>query len=116
MPRRLLIVALPVFILFAQSAAATRPRPDAIPPNQVYTDLAPNALRVFNDYASPSRAFASSRAVVHYVSGGPDAPPLNDDDADGVPDYVERVGEAADTAIAYYERRGFAAIAPDTGG
>ena len=47
---------------------------------------------------------------------GVDAPPLNDDDADGVPDYVERVGDAADTAIAYYERRGFARILPDAAG
>src|SRR3954452_16578164 len=116
MPRRLLIVALPVFILFAQSAAATRPRPDAIPPNQVYTDIAPNALRVFNDYATPSRAYSSARATVHWVTDGPDAPALNDDDGTGVPDYVERVAAAADTAIGYYERRGFASVAPDAGG
>src|SRR3954464_15359737 len=107
MKRRLLIVALLAFMLSAHSAAATRPRPDAIPPNQVYTDIAPNALRVFNDYATPARAYASVRVVVHYVTRGPDAPPLNDDDGDGVPDYVQRVGEAADGALAYYDRRGF---------
>jgi hypothetical protein len=53
---------------------------------------------------------------VHYVVLGIDAPPLNDDDGDGVPDYVERVGEAADVAIGYFERRGFRAVRPDTGG
>jgi hypothetical protein len=41
---------------------------------------------------------------------------LNDDDADGVPDYVERVADGADTAIAYFERRGFHAILSDSGG
>jgi hypothetical protein len=116
MKRRLLIVALLAFMLSAHSAGATRPRPDAIPPGQVYTDIAPNALRVFNDYATPSRVYSSARAAVHYVTDGPDAPALNDDDGDGVPDYVERVAAAADTAIGYYERRGFASITPDTGG
>ena len=38
---------------------------------------------------------------------GIDAPPLNDDDANGVPDYVQRIGDAADFALDYYERRGF---------
>jgi hypothetical protein len=33
-----------------------------------------------------------------------------------VPDYVERVGDAADAAIDYFEARGFAAILPDEGG
>ena len=53
---------------------------------------------------------------MHYVVLGIDAPPLNDDDADGVPDYVERVGEAADRALAYYERRGFRAPLADEAG
>jgi len=114
--RRLVIVGLLSSMLVAQPTAATRPRPDAIPPDQVYTDLAPNALRVFNDYATPSRVYSSKRAAVHYVTVGPDAPPLNDDDGDRVPDYVERVADAADTAIGYYERRRFASIAADAGG
>ncbi|HEX6699804.1 MAG TPA: hypothetical protein VF101_03660, partial [Gaiellaceae bacterium] len=80
------------------------------------TSIAPNDLQVYNDYASPERTYGSRRAVVHYVALGIDAPPLNDDDADGVPDYVERVGEAADRAVAYYERRGFRPLRPDEAG
>lgn len=100
----------------APATAAKRPRPTAVPPAQVVSAVVPNAFQVFNDYATPARSYASRRAVVHYVVLGVDAPPLNDDDADGVPDYVERVGDAADTSIAYYERRGFAPISADTGG
>jgi hypothetical protein len=40
---------------------------------------------------------------------GIDTPPLNDDDADGIPDYVERVGEAADRSLTYYEHCRYAA-------
>src|SRR4051812_9466469 len=100
----------------APALAAKRPRPTDVQPTPVVSQLAPNAIQVFNDYATPPRFYASQRAVVHYVVAGIDAPPLNDDDADGVPDYVERVADAADTAIPYYERRGFARIAADTGG
>jgi hypothetical protein len=97
--------------------ASLRPRPtDAPIGGQVAADQAPNALQVFDDYTTPVRTFSSARAVVHYVLLGADAPPLNDDDADGVPDYVERVGAAADRAVTYFERRRFARIAPDTGG
>jgi hypothetical protein len=78
--------------------------------------MAPNALQLYNDYASPERTYSSERVVVHYVVLGIDAPPLNDDDADGVPDYVERVGAAADRALAYYQRRGFRVPAADEGG
>ena len=98
------------------ATAAKRPRPTDVPPAQVATDVSPNAIHVFNDYATPPRFHASQRAVVHYVVVGIDAPPLNDDDGDDVPDYVERVAEAADTAIAYYDRRGFARIPADTAG
>lgn len=101
-------------VLAPAATAAQRPRPDAAPaPSE---SAAPNAIQVFNDYVTPARTYASERAVVHYVTLGVSAPPLNDDDADGVPDYVERVGAAADTAIAYYERRGFARILTDAGG
>ncbi len=97
-------------------AHAGRPRPDEVAPAQVVTAVAPDELSVYNDYATPSRTYSSRRAVVHYVVFGIDAPPVNDDDGDGVPDYVERVGDAADTAIAYYERHGFVPIRPDQGG
>jgi len=98
------------------AAAAKRPRPTDVLPAQVVSEVAPNAIHVFNDYATPARFYASQRAVVHYVVLGIDAPPLNDDNGDTVPDYVERVAEAADTAIAYYERRGFARILADQAG
>ena len=109
-------VALVAAAVFVGDAAAQRPRPTDVPPGSVTTLVAPNDFQVYNDYASPARTFASRRAVVHYVVVGIDAPPLNDDDRDDVPDYIERVGAAADTAIEYYERRGFAAILADAGG
>ena len=60
--------------------------------------------------------YVSAGAVVHFVTTGLDAPPLNDDNANGVPDYVEEVGAAADTAFAYYAARGFRAPLADSGG
>ena len=96
--------------MFVGDAAAQRPRPTDVPPGDVTTLVAPNDFQVYNDYATSARTYASRRAVVHYVVLGIDAPPLNDDDRDDVPDYVERVGAAADTAIEYFGRRGFAAI------
>jgi hypothetical protein len=98
------------------ATASKRPRPTDAQPAQVVSDVVPNAFKVFNDYETPARAYASRRAVVHYVVVGIDAPPLNDDDANGLPDYVERVGGAADTAIEYYERRGFVPILHDAAG
>ena len=115
---RIAVAALGPLLLLAPattaSASAKRPRPSDVPGAQ--TSVAPNDFQVYNDYASPERTYSSRRAVVHYVVVGIDAPPLNDDDADGVPDYVERVGDAADRAIAYYERRRFRPLRPDTGG
>ena len=96
------------------SAAVERPRPSDVP--GAATAVAPNGLQVYNDYASTERTYSSERVVVHYVVLGIDAPPLNDDDADGVPDYVARVGDAADRALAYFERRGFRPPPPDEGG
>ena len=109
-----LAIVVAALALAPAADAAKRARPDAAA--AAAEQIAPNAIQVFNDYVTPARAYASQRAVVHYVALGVSAPPLNDDDADGVPDYVERVGDAADTAIAYYERRGFAAILADAGG
>jgi hypothetical protein len=113
---RLAAATLAAFLLLpaATAAAAKRPRPTDVP--RADTAIAPNGFQVYNDYASPERTYSSARAVVHYVVLGIDAPPLNDDDANGVPDYVERLGEAADRALAYYERRGFRAPLPDGGG
>ena len=96
------------------AAAVTRPRPTDVPGAQ--SAIAPDGFQVYNDYASPERTYSSERIVVHYVVLGIDAPPLNDDDADGIPDYVEHVGAAADRALAYYERRGFRAPLADEGG
>lgn len=104
-----------LFLPATSAAAGTkRPRPtDVLAPETV---MAPNDFQLYNDYASRERSYSSRRVVVHYVVVGIDAPPLNDDDLDAVPDYVERVGEAADRALAYYERRGFRMPLPDTAG
>ena len=114
---RLAVAALGLLLLFSAATAAAgvkRPRPNDVPGAQ--TAMAPNDFQVYNDYATPERTFFSRRAVVHFVVLGIDAPPLNDDDLDGVPDYVERVGDAADRALAYYERRGFRLPRSDEGG
>ncbi len=68
-------------------------------------------------YASmEAEPYVSAGAVVHYVTTGLDAPPLNDDNGNGVPDYVEEAGAAADTAFAYYAARGFRAPLVDGAG
>ena len=97
-------------------SSAKRPRPPDAPTGSVVISLTPNALQLYNDYATPERTFAPQSVVVHYVVTGIDAPPLNDDDRDGVPDYVEQVAEVAETAITYYSARAFTAIRPDRGG
>jgi hypothetical protein len=109
-------VALALAIGGPTASAAKQPRPNEVPAADAQSAMAPNAVRVFNDYATPESTFSSGRAVVHYVVLGINAPPLNDDDGDKVPDYVERVAEAGDTSIAYYETRTFQKIVPDTGG
>ena len=115
--KRIAIAALGLLLLVsvtAANAATKRPRPSDVIGAE--TSMAPNDFQIYNDYASPARTYSSRRAVVHYVVVGIDAPPLNDDDADGLPDYVDRVGQAADRALAYYERRGFRPPLPDEGG
>jgi hypothetical protein len=60
--------------------------------------------------------YVTSGVVVHYVTTGLDAPPLNDDNGNGVPDYVEEIGAAADSAFAYYAAHGFRAPLADSAG
>jgi len=60
--------------------------------------------------------YVGTRAVVHYVTSGPAAPPLADANGNGVPDYVEAVGAAADRALLYYARAGFKLPRPDNAG
>jgi hypothetical protein len=115
--KRIAVAALGCLVLApvtGAGAASKRPRPSDVLGAE--TSIAPNDFQVYNDYASPERTYSSRRAVVHYVVFGIDAPPLNDDDGDGVPDYAERVGEAADRALAYFERRGFRMPLPDEAG
>jgi hypothetical protein len=114
MKKTLLILAALLLLATASAAQAKRPRPNDV--QGVQTTITPNDLQLYNEYASPETTYASVRVVVHYVVLGLDAPPLNDDDRTGVPDYVERVGEAADRALAYYERRGFRMPLQDAGG
>jgi hypothetical protein len=60
--------------------------------------------------------YETNDAVVHYVTTGLDAPPLNDDNNDGIPDYVQQVGAAADTALDYYRAHHFAPVPADGAG
>ena len=63
-----------------------------------------------------AQPYVGTRAVVHYVTSGPAAPPLADANGNGVPDYVEAVGAAADRALLYYSRAGFKLPRPDNAG
>ena len=101
------LVVLTFAIQRASGAPWLRPRPSDVPAAAALASIAPSDVQLYNDYASPERTYISRSTIVHYVVVGIDAPPLNDDDANGTPDYVERVGDAADRALAYYERRGF---------
>jgi len=68
-------------------------------------------------YTTPEATpYVTARAVVHYVTTGVDAPPLNDDNGNGIPDYIENVGAAADQALQYYQAAGFNSPLPDTAG
>ena len=52
--------------------------------------------------------------MIHWVRSDPDAPALNDDDHNGIPDYVDDVCAAADRAFLYYAQHGFKPPLPDT--
>jgi hypothetical protein len=61
-------------------------------------------------------AIESPYVTMHYVRQGPDAPPLKDDDHDGVPNYVEKAAAAANKAWLFYGHNGFKAPLPDAAG
>ena len=67
-------------------------------------------------YQAPEQVYESADAVVHYVTTGLDAPPLNDDNHDGLPDYVQEIGTAADAALGYYAAHKFLGVAADSAG
>jgi len=50
------------------------------------------------------KRYFGSRAVIHYVTVAPDAPPRADEDRDQIPDYVEDASAIADSALEYFER------------
>ena len=67
-------------------------------------------------YEESEATLDGEHVVVHYVTEGLDAPPLNDDDGNGLPDYVEEIAASADRALEEFERLGFESPLPDTGG
>jgi hypothetical protein len=71
---------------------------------------------LFGYTAAEATPISGEHATVHYVRSGLDAPPLNDDDANGLPDYVEQAAAAADAALAFYAGRGFRVPPLDLGG
>lgn len=93
------------------------PPPPTQPPSQPGSSavLRPTDGGTFG-FSSPEQTFSSNDAVVHYVTTGLDAPPLNDDNGDGVPDYVEQIGAAADLALGYYASHRFQVPPPDGAG
>lgn len=98
-------------------APAPSPSPPASGPSSPTGSLPrPPDGGTFGYPTAEAPPYETPYAVVHYVTTGLDAPPLNDDDHDGVPDYVEQVGAAADTALAYYAAHGFRPPLTDSGG
>ena len=67
-------------------------------------------------YDQPSHTHSPGSVVVHYVTTGPDAPPLADYDYNSVPDYVEEIARAADAALERFEQIGFRPPSPDRAG
>ena len=101
----------------AGSAPPPAPPPPAPPPPEPESDVfvRPTAGGEWA-YTAPAVAYTGGRVVVHYVTEGRDAPLAGDVDEDGTPDYVEEIAEAADAALGQFERLGFKAPLPDTGG
>ena len=99
------------------SAPPPAPPPPAPPPPEPESDVfvRPTAGGEWA-YTAPAVAYTGGRVVVHYVTEGRDAPLAGDVDEDGTPDYVEEIAEAADAALGQFERLGFKAPLPDTGG
>jgi hypothetical protein len=67
-------------------------------------------------YEAPETVYETADVDVHYVTTGLDAPPLNDDNGNGVPDYVEEIGSAADAALEYYRAHRFLPVPADGAG
>jgi hypothetical protein len=56
-------------------------------------------------YPEGARQLAGTRVVVHHAIAGPNAPPSVDKlPANGIPDYVEKVRDAADAALAFFAK------------
>ena len=104
------LAALAVLIGAGPAAASSSAASDAAPGIPRPTEGGPLA------YVGTVKTFADGLVDVHYVTSGLDAPPLNDDNNDGVPDYVKQVADAADRALGFYRTVGFSAIPPDRGG
>ncbi|HEX6679263.1 MAG TPA: hypothetical protein VF063_01325 [Gaiellaceae bacterium] len=106
---RVLVPVLICALAFAGRAHSARAATPVVVPR-------PTNGGLFAYTAPESQPYVTTRAVVHYVTSGPQAPALTDADGNGVPDYVEQVGAAADVALLYYERHGFKQPLPDTAG
>jgi hypothetical protein len=105
--------------LVASTKPAAPPPPKPKPGKPAPTGSLPRPTDGMGEFAytvPEAPPFAGARSIVHYVTTGLDAPPLNDDDADGTPEYVEEVAAAADTALAHYASAGFREPLPDAAG
>jgi hypothetical protein len=117
MTRVFMMLALGFLIVAA--APATRAAKAVGPVPRPTTNQGPYGYKVAcggTATSNPCRRVSGARAVIHWVRSGPDAPALNDDDRNGIPDYVDDVRVAADRALLYYAQHGFKAPLPDTDG
>ena len=108
-------VARPLVAVVAAAIALVGARPALAAGSSVV--LRPTSMgSQFAYTSSEAPPYVGARAVVHYVTSGPAAPPLADTNLNGVPDYVEAVSAAADGALLYYATRGFIPPRPDSAG